>query len=111
MKKSVDRKYDLIIIDPPPFAKTRKEKEGAIKGFQYLFINSIHALNEKGFIAIFSCSHHITQEDLQRIMLYGSYRTGRKITILEHLYQDNDHPYVLNIPNSLYLKGYLVQVE
>jgi 23S rRNA (cytosine1962-C5)-methyltransferase len=106
------KKYNLIIIDPPPFAKTKREKEGAIKGLQYLVINSIKSLeNETGYIALFSCSHHISLEDLNRVLLFSSLKTKKKIEIIEHLYQDIDHPYILNIPNSLYLKGYLIKVE
>ena len=106
------KKYNLIVIDPPPFAKTKREKEGAVRGLQYLVINSIKALeNEKGYIAVFSCSHHIDFEDLNRVLLFSSYKTKKKIFILEHMYQDIDHPIVLNIPNSLYLKGYLVKLQ
>ncbi len=106
------KKYNLIVIDPPPFAKTKKEKEGAVKGLQYLVINSIKALeNEEGYIAVFSCSHHISFEELNRVLLFSSFKTKKKITVLEHMYQDIDHPIVLNIPNSLYLKGYLVKVQ
>ena len=107
---NLDKKYDLIIIDPPAFAKTRKEKKGAIKGFQYLVINSIKALKENGLIAIFSCSHHITQEDLKNVLLYASSKTGRKAVILEHMFQDLDHPHLLNAPSSFYLKGFLAKV-
>ncbi len=104
-----NKKYDLIIIDPPPFAKTKKEIEGAIKGLQYLVINSIKSLTKDGFIAVFSCSHHIGFEELNRVLLFSSIKTGKKINIVEHMFQDIDHPYILNIPNSLYLKGYLIR--
>ena len=109
--KKTDKKYNLIIIDPPPFAKSKYQKEGAIKGFQYLLINSINLLKENGYIALFSCSHNINENDLKRVMLFSSEKTKRYIKIIEHLYQDLDHPYILNIPNSLYLRGYLIKVE
>ncbi len=99
--------YDLIIIDPPSFAKTKKEKEGALRGFKYLILNSIKLLSENGLIAVFSCSHHVGMEDLKKVTLSASVDVKTPVEILEHLYQDIDHPYILNIPNSLYLKGFV----
>lgn len=107
---NLNKKFNLIIIDPPAFAKTRKEKDGAIKGFQFLIINSIKALEENGYIAVFSCSHHITEEDLKKVFLFASQKTGKKIVIIEKLIQDLDHPYLLNSPPSFYLKGFLIKV-
>ncbi len=107
---NLDKKFNLIIIDPPAFAKTKKEKTGAIKGFQFLVINSIKALEENGYIALFSCSHHITEEDLKKILLFASQKTGKKLIILEKLMQDLDHPYLLNAPPTFYLKGFLIKV-
>ncbi len=109
--QNVQKKYDVIVIDPPPFAKTLKEKEGAIRGFKYLVVNAVKALKEKGYIAVFSCSHHITQKDLKDVLLFASSKTGKSFTIVEHMYQDLDHPYLLNAPASFYLKGYLVMME
>ncbi len=100
-------KYDLIIIDPPSFAKTKKEKEGALRGFKYLILNSLKLLNENGYISVFSCSHHVSIEDLKKITLEVSRDIKVPVEIVEHLYQDKDHPYILNIPNSLYLSGFL----
>lgn len=107
---NLNKKFNLIIIDPPAFAKTKKEKVGAIKGFQFLVINSIKALEENGYIAVFSCSHHITEEDLKKVLLFASQKTGKRIVIIEKLMQDLDHPYLLNSPPSFYLKGFLVKV-
>ncbi|RMA97042.1 class I SAM-dependent rRNA methyltransferase [Hydrogenothermus marinus] len=103
--------YDFIIIDPPSFAKNKAQIENAIKGYQYLLINSIKLLNKEGYIAIFTCSHHISEEHLKRVLLFAAEKTKKYITVVEHLYQDIDHPYVINIPNSLYLRGFLVKVE
>jgi len=107
LKKNI--KYNLIIIDPPAFAKTKKEREGALRGFKYLILNSIKLLNENGYIAVFSCSHSITMEDLKRVSLEASKDTKFQLEVIQHLYQDLDHPYILNIPNSLYLKGLLLR--
>lgn len=105
------QKYDLIIIDPPSFAKNRAHKEKAIKAYQYLLVNSIPLLEKDGKIAIFSCSHNIAEDDLKRVLLFASSKIKKEIRVLEHLYQDIDHPYIVNIPNSLYLRGYLIKLD
>ncbi len=102
-------RYDLIILDPPSFAKTKHEKAGALKGFKYLILNSLKLLEKDGLLAVFSCSHHVDLDDLKKVSLSASKDTKIPVEILEHLFQDIDHPYVLNIPNSLYLKGFLIR--
>ena len=105
-----EKKYDLIILDPPPFAKTKKEKAGALKGFKYLIVNSLKLLKEGGYLSVFSCSHHITEKDLLELLLFASAKEKKPLQIVERLYQDIDHPVILNIPPSFYLKGFLVKV-
>ena len=102
-------KYDIIVVDPPSFAKTKKEKEGALRGFKYLILKSLQLLSDKGYIAIFSCSHHVDMEDLKSVTLEASKDRKVPVEIVEHMYQDTDHPYILNIPNSLYLKGFILR--
>ncbi|WP_457641118.1 class I SAM-dependent rRNA methyltransferase [Persephonella sp.] len=109
LKKEIKRegKYDLIIIDPPSFAKTKHEKEGGLRGFKYLILNSIKLLKERGMIAVFSCSHHIGMDDLKAVTMDAAKDTKTRVEIIEHLFQDKDHPYILNIPFSFYLKGFI----
>ncbi len=104
-------KYDLIIIDPPSFAKSKNEKKGAIKGYKFLVSKTFDILNENGFIAIFSCSHHLNLEDLIKLINEVSLNKNIHPQIIEFLFQDfRDHPYILTIPNSLYLKGLLLKI-
>jgi 23S rRNA (cytosine1962-C5)-methyltransferase len=102
-------RYDLIILDPPPFAKVRKNIAGALKGMRHLIAQSLRILAPEGLLAVFSCSHHVSQEDLRLALLEAAADRGCRIEILEHLFQDRDHPQILNIPISLYLKGFLVR--
>lgn len=102
-------RFDLVILDPPPFAKAKRSAAGALKGLRHLIVQSLRILRPGGLLAVFSCSHHVSQEDLQRAVLEAAADRGCRIEILEHLFQDRDHPYVLNIPMSLYLKGYLLR--
>ncbi len=103
-------RYDLIVLDPPPFAKTKRERDGALRGFKYLISHSLKLLNNEGYLAVFSCSYSITMEDLKALSLELSSKEKVYLEVVEHLYQDTrDHPYMLNIPNSLYLKGILLR--
>ncbi|WP_456402281.1 class I SAM-dependent rRNA methyltransferase [Persephonella sp.] len=110
-KKFLEKKYDLIILDPPSFAKNKNEVKGAVKGFKFLVDRSLKILKYGGFLAVFSCSYHVDMNILYNILKDVSYRNKYKIEILKHLFQDLDHPYILNIPNSLYLKGFLVRKD
>ena len=105
-----NRKYDLIIIDPPSFAKTKNEKKGAIKGYKYLLDRSLEILNKNGFLAIFSCSYHIDLNDLINSLKEVCFRNNNIFEIKEFLFQDfTDHPYIVQIPQTLYLKGILLE--
>jgi 23S rRNA (cytosine1962-C5)-methyltransferase len=102
-------RYNLVILDPPPFAKAKRSAAGALKGMKHLILQSLRILRPGGLLAVFSCSHHVSQQDLQAAILEAATDRGCRIEILEHLYQDLDHPHVLNIPMSLYLKGFLLR--
>lgn len=109
LERTSDRRYDAILLDPPPFAKTKKEAEGAIKGFKYLFSAGLALTEPDGIVALFSCSHHIGLETLLEIARETSAKAGVPLEILEELRADSDHPYVVNIPNSDYLSGIIVR--
>lgn len=103
-------RYNCIILDPPPFAKTKKESFGAIKGMKFLLSSALKLLKEDGIVAIFSCSHHIGINELLSISLEASKNNGSMIEILEILRADRDHPYVLNITHSNYLSGVVLKI-
>lgn len=109
LEKMSDRRYDAVLLDPPPFAKTKKEVEGAIKGFKFLFSAGLSLTKEDGIVALFSCSHHIGLQELLDIAREASAKAGVPLEILEELRADSDHPYVVNIPNSDYLSGIIVR--
>jgi len=98
---------DAIILDPPPFSKSRGALQGAISGLRHLVLQSLRVLNKGGFLALFSCSHHISVNDLLALSLEAAQDTRSRLEITDFLFQDQDHPYIINIPQSLYLKGLL----
>lgn len=109
LEKLSERRYDCVLLDPPPFAKTKKEAEGAIKGFKFLFSAGLALAKPGGIVALYSCSHHIGMETLLDIAREASAKAGVPLEILEQQRADADHPYVLNIPNSAYLSGIVVR--
>ena len=106
-----NEKYDLIIVDPPAFAKNKKARNQALKGWKYLIVNSLKLLENDGYMALFSCSHSITSKDLLELALSSSIIDGSYLEVVEFLKQDYDHPYILNIPNSLYLTGVILKIK
>ncbi|AEA34278.1 class I SAM-dependent rRNA methyltransferase [Hippea maritima] len=107
--KNETETYDMIIIDPPAFAKNKHAVKGAFKGLKYLLTNSLNLLEENGHLAVFSCSHSIGFKQLLELSLSSSIAAGCKLEVVELLKQASDHPYMLNIPTSLYLTGLLLK--
>ncbi|WP_025270528.1 class I SAM-dependent rRNA methyltransferase [Hippea sp. KM1] len=107
--KNETETYDMIIIDPPAFAKNRHAVKGAFKGLKYLITNSLNLVKENGHIAVFSCSNSIGFKELLNLSLSSSIASGCKLEVVEFLKQAKDHPYILNIPSSLYLTGLLLK--
>lgn len=103
-------RFDMVVLDPPSFVKSRAKKAQALKGFKDITVNGMKVVEEGGYLALFSCSHHIGMEDLKEILLKAAKDNKKVVEVVEHLYQDIDHPYILNIPNSLYLTGLLCRV-
>ncbi|WP_022670716.1 class I SAM-dependent rRNA methyltransferase [Hippea alviniae] len=101
--------YDLIIIDPPAFAKNRNSVKGAMKGYKYLIANGIDRLKSGGYLAVFSCSFAVGFKELLDLCLSVSSEKSTELEVVEFLKQDIDHPYLVNIPTSLYLTGLLVR--
>jgi 23S rRNA (cytosine1962-C5)-methyltransferase len=99
------KRYDLIVLDPPSFTKTKNSKGGALKGYRRLMLAGLRLLRAEGYLALFSCSYHVSLEDLMRISLEAAEETDSRLEVVEHLFQDRDHPYIISIPQSFYLKG------
>ncbi len=97
-------KFDAIVIDPPAFAKSKKVVEQAKRGYKELFLRGLKMLKPGGSIVVCSCSHHITPPVLEEILLSAAYDTRTPLRVLYTTYQSKDHPFVLQIPESRYLK-------
>ncbi len=103
-------KFDVIIIDPPSFAKNRHAVPSALRGYKELCLRGLRLTKPGGYMAIFSCSFHITADHLLSVMRDASYDVRRQVRVIHTTFQDKDHPWVLQMPNTLYLKGLWVEV-
>lgn len=106
-----DDSYDVIVLDPPAFAKHHKVKEQGIKGYRNLNRKALQKVKKGGFLFTFSCSQAISQEDFQTIVFSAAAMEGKRIRVLRHLEAGPDHPVDIFHPEGSYLKGLLVYVE
>jgi 23S rRNA (cytosine1962-C5)-methyltransferase len=106
-----DTTYDVVIADPPAFAKSRKDVPVASKGYRKLAGLSAGLTAPSGFLFIASCSHAITHERFEEEVLRGVAQAGRNARVLARVGADMDHPAHPQLPESVYLKGLLLHVE
>jgi 23S rRNA (cytosine1962-C5)-methyltransferase len=104
-------KYDLIILDPPAFAKHNNALANALQGYKRLNMKAIEQIKPDGIIFTFSCSQVVTRENFRKSVFAAAANTGRKVRILHQLSQPPDHPVNIYHPESEYLKGLVLYVE
>ncbi len=103
-------KYDFIVLDPPAFVKSKASLKRAISGYRALNANAILILKKGGLLATSSCSHHISPEGFLDILRYAAKVTNRYVRVIEFKYQAKDHPFLLAMPETRYLKCAILQV-
>jgi 23S rRNA (cytosine1962-C5)-methyltransferase len=103
--------YDLIILDPPAFAKHNNVLANALQGYKRLNIKAIEQIKPGGIIFTFSCSQVVTRENFRKSVFAAAANTGRSVRILNQLSQPPDHPVNIYHPESEYLKGLVIYVE
>ncbi|MDD5422368.1 MAG: class I SAM-dependent rRNA methyltransferase [Candidatus Omnitrophota bacterium] len=104
-------KFDLVIVDPPSFLKTRGSLVSASKGYKELNTLAMGALAEEGILATFSCSHSMPNETFSTILKESAAAAGKSFSILKRCHQAEDHPIVRAIPETEYLKGYFLKMQ
>ena len=105
------RRYDTIVVDPPAFAKSRRAAEGAIRGYKELNLRAFKMLNAGGVLVACSCSHHVTLEDFSDVIASAAMDAGRRVRLVETRGAAEDHPVILSIPETGYLKCLICVVE
>ena len=109
--KDLDNEYDIIVLDPPAFAKHIKVKHKALQGYKKLNIKAIEQIKPNGILFTFSCSQVIDNNLFRHMVLSSAIIAGRNVSILKQLHQPADHPINIFHPESEYLKGLILKVE
>ena len=104
------RQFDLVILDPPKFAKSKAELDGATRGYKDINLLGLKLLAPGGLLATFSCSGLVTPDLFQKVVFGASVDAGRDAQIVARLGQGLDHPILLSFPEGEYLKGLLCRV-
>ena len=103
--------YDLIILDPPAFAKHRGALHNALKGYTRLNNKAFQKIKPGGILFTFSCSQVVTKDNFRNAVFTAAAQAGRKVRILHQLHQPADHPINIYHPEGEYLKGLVLYVE
>ena len=103
--------YDLIILDPPAFAKHRGALHNALKGYTRLNMKAMQMIQPGGILFTFSCSQVVTKDHFRNAVFTAAAQAGRKVRILHQLHQPADHPINIYHPEGEYLKGLVLYVE
>jgi 23S rRNA (cytosine1962-C5)-methyltransferase len=103
--------WDRVIVDPPAFAKQRKDVDKAFKAYKDVFRLGARATSKGGMLWCFSCSQHLDRLRFQEAVWTALLEAGREAQVLGHLGQPEDHPYSLNHPEGFYLKGLWLRVN
>ncbi|MCK4664976.1 MAG: class I SAM-dependent rRNA methyltransferase [Bacteroidales bacterium] len=109
--ENIKNKYDVIILDPPAFAKHHNVLHNALQGYKRINLKAIEQIRAGGIIFTFSCSQAVSKENFIRSVFVASANSGRNVKILHHLTQPSDHPVSIYHPEGEYLKGLVLYVE
>ncbi len=104
------RNFDVVVLDPPKFASSRRDVDRACRGYKDINMLACRLLAPGGILVTFSCSQHISLELFQKAVAFGALDAKRDVQILEWLHQASDHPMALNFPEGNYLKGLICKV-
>jgi len=102
--------YDLIILDPPSFTKTRGRLQEALRGYRELHVRAFKLLSRDGVLATFSCSHHVTENSFAQMITNALTDARRSVRRLHRLEQPLDHPVLPTLPETEYLRGVLLEM-
>jgi 23S rRNA (cytosine1962-C5)-methyltransferase len=107
---SARREFSMVVLDPPAFAKSRENLEAAARGYKDINLRALRLLPPGGVLVSCSCSHHVSEAMLLEIVAAASLDAGRKLRVLERRTQSQDHPILLTVPETHYLKCLILQV-
>ncbi len=103
------RRFDTIVLDPPAFAKSRSNLDAAIRAYKEINLRALRLLNPGGILVSCSCSHHLSEAELLGVIADAAADAQRTVRILERRMQAPDHPVLLSVPETLYLKCLILE--
>ena len=109
--RGIEPLWDVIILDPPPFAKSRSALEGALRGYKEINLRAVKRLVPGGLLATYTCSHHMQDAEIRHVLAEVAADSRRRLRIVEWAHQPPDHPVLATMPESEYLRGYLLRAE
>lgn len=107
--QSKEATYGLIILDPPSFTRSKGNRRDAMRGYKEIHLRALKLLEKGGILATFCCSHHVSESDFREMIVDASVDAKRSLRLLETCSQSADHPILPHIPETEYLKGYILE--
>jgi len=107
---TAERQYDTIVLDPPAFAKTKRTVTTALRGYKELNLRALKMLRPGGVLVTCSCSFHVSEAEFLKMLGSAAADAGRRVRILANRSQAQDHPVLLNVPETTYLKCIIANV-
>ena len=109
--RSAEPQWDVVVLDPPPFAKSKSALEGALRGYKDINLRAMQRLSPGGLLATYTCSHHMHDAELRGVLAEAAADAKKKVRIVEFCHQPPDHPVLVTMPESEYLRGYILRAE
>ncbi len=107
---ATEQRFDTIVLDPPAFAKSKRAVEGAIRGYKEMNLRAMKMLHDGGTLVTCSCSHHVSAEVFRGVVAAAAADAGKRVQVLESRGAAPDHPDVLTLPETNYLKCLICRV-
>lgn len=104
------RRFSTVVLDPPAFAKSRRSVEGAARGYKDINLRALRLLGPGGVLVTCSCSHHLSEAALLELVAEAALDAGRRLRVVERRTQARDHPILLTVPETHYLKCLILEV-
>lgn len=108
---SAGRRYDTIVLDPPAFAKNKESLEGSIRGYKEINNRAMRILKDGGILITCTCSHHVSEAIFAEMLAEAASDAGCWTRVLERRIQAQDHPVLLTVPETLYLKCFILEIK
>jgi 23S rRNA (cytosine1962-C5)-methyltransferase len=105
------RRYDTVVLDPPAFAKSKRDLDAAMRGYKELNLRALKMLRPGGTLVSCSCSYHVSQADFLEVLRLAAHDAHRTARLVEVRGQSKDHPILLNVPETAYLKCVIAYVS